>query len=54
MSVNIPQPFVFEEVDVNGDVTNRGGCHEVRVSDGPDHVHHWHDHFYCNRPCAGR
>jgi hypothetical protein len=26
------------------------GCEEVHVSDCPDYVHHWYDHFYCNRP----
>jgi hypothetical protein len=24
---------------------------DVEISDGPDYVHHWYDHFYCNRPC---
>jgi hypothetical protein len=24
---------------------------EVNVSDCPDLVHHWYDHFYCPRPC---
>jgi len=40
------------------DVRSRGGhaCHEVDVQDCPDLVHHWYDHFYCQRPCpqAGR
>lgn len=32
-----------------------GSCHEVVVEDCPDYVHHWYDHFYCERPCfAGR
>jgi hypothetical protein len=26
-------------------------CHEITVDDGPDHVHHWYDHFYCVRGC---
>jgi hypothetical protein len=26
-------------------------CHEVDVDDCPDYVHHWYDHFYCERPC---
>jgi hypothetical protein len=26
-------------------------CHEVEVSDCPDYLHHWYDHFYCPRPC---
>ncbi len=26
-------------------------CDEVEVSDCPDLVHHWYDHFYCPRPC---
>jgi hypothetical protein len=26
-------------------------CHEVEISDCPDYVHHWYDHFYCARPC---
>jgi len=34
-------------------VSKRGGCtcHEVEVEDCQDYVHHWYDHFYCNRPC---
>jgi hypothetical protein len=28
-------------------------CHEVEVKDCPDYVHHWYDHFYCDRPCPG-
>jgi len=34
--------------------TSRGGtcCHEVDIDDGPDYLHHWYDHFYCERPCA--
>jgi len=28
-------------------------CHELGVSDCPDYVHHWYDHFYCRRPCFG-
>jgi len=34
-------------------VSKRGGCtcHEVEVDDCQDYVHHWYDHFYCNRPC---
>ncbi len=31
------------------------GCaslHEVDVEDCPDLVHHWYDHFYCERPCT--
>jgi hypothetical protein len=30
------------------------GCDEVHVSDCPDYVHHWYDHFYCARPCVHR
>lgn len=26
-------------------------CHEVDVEDCPDLIHHWYDHFYCERPC---
>jgi len=26
-------------------------CQEVEVDDGPDLIHHWYDHFYCNRSC---
>jgi len=26
-------------------------CHELALDDGPDPVHHWYDHFYCDRPC---
>ncbi len=34
-------------------VSDRGcsTCHEVTVEDCPDLVHHWYDHFYCERPC---
>lgn len=28
-----------------------GECQEVAVEDCPDYVHHWYDHFYCQRPC---
>ncbi|MDQ3994813.1 MAG: hypothetical protein M3265_08470 [Actinomycetota bacterium] len=37
-------------------VTASGGsdaCHELDVEDCPDLVHHWYDHFYCERPCPG-
>jgi hypothetical protein len=27
---------------------------EVDVEDCPDLVHHWYDHFYCQRPCPHR
>jgi hypothetical protein len=27
-------------------------CHEVQVEDCPDYVHHWYDHFYCQRACT--
>jgi hypothetical protein len=35
------------------DVTCRGAscCNDAHVSDCPDLVHHWYDHFYCDRPC---
>jgi hypothetical protein len=26
-------------------------CHEICVEDCPDLIHHWYDHFYCDRPC---
>jgi len=26
-------------------------CSDVDVEDCPDLVHHWYDHFYCDRPC---
>jgi hypothetical protein len=39
-------------VTVGGD-RHDGCCHAVSVSDGPDHVLHWYDHFYCPRPCFG-
>lgn len=29
-------------------------CHEVDIDDCPDMVHHWYDHFYCDRPCSVR
>ncbi len=31
------------------------GCattHEIDIEDCPDLVHHWYDHFYCERPCS--
>jgi len=35
-------------------VSDRGAdcCHQVEVEDGPELVHHWYDHFYCQRPCT--
>ena len=27
-------------------------CAEIAVDDGPDLVHHWYDHFYCQRDCV--
>lgn len=24
---------------------------EIRVKDGPENLHHWYDHFYCQHPC---
>ena len=27
-------------------------CAEVAVEDGPDLIHHWYDHFYCQRDCV--
>jgi len=27
-------------------------CHEIEVEDCSDYVHHWYDHFYCDRPCS--
>ena len=38
-------------------VSSRGRvstCHEIDVEDCPDYVHHWYDHFYCERPCLHR
>jgi len=34
----------------------RGGdcCHEMDVDDCPDLIHHWYDHFYCQRSCPER
>ena len=26
-------------------------CHEIEVEDCPDLIHHWYDHFYCQRSC---
>jgi hypothetical protein len=26
-------------------------CLEVNLDDCPDLIHHWYDHFYCQRPC---
>ena len=33
--------------------SNRGCdcCHEIDVADCPDQIHHWYDHFYCQRAC---
>lgn len=32
-----------------------GSCgHEIEVDDCPDLVHHWYDHFYCERGCPPR
>jgi hypothetical protein len=28
-----------------------GSCPEVEVDDCPDNIHHWYDHFYCERGC---
>ena len=37
-------------------IGSSGGCcaHELSICDGPDHVLHWYDHFYCPRPCQNR
>lgn len=37
------------------DVSSRGcSCtHEIDIEDCPDLIHHWYDHFYCERPCPG-
>lgn len=35
---------------------SRHGCsctHEIEIEDCPDLIHHWYDHFYCERPCPG-
>jgi hypothetical protein len=33
--------------------TQRGWSDDdVHVEDCPDYVHHWYDHFYCDRPCV--
>jgi hypothetical protein len=29
-------------------------CVDAAVSDGPDWIHHWYDHFYCERDCVQR
>lgn len=31
-----------------------GTCNEAEVEDCPDYVHHWYDHFYCQRGCVAR
>lgn len=31
--------------------TTSATCQEVDVEDCQDYVHHWYDHFYCDRPC---
>jgi hypothetical protein len=33
---------------------NASCCSDVDVSDCPDLVHHWYDHFYCDRPCPNQ
>jgi hypothetical protein len=37
------------------EVSERGcSCsHEIEIEDCPDLVHHWYDHFYCERTCPG-
>jgi hypothetical protein len=35
-----------------GDAT-RPCCDEIAICDGPDHILHWYDHFYCPRHCLG-
>ena len=30
---------------------NASCCSDASVEDCPDLVHHWYDHFYCQRPC---
>lgn len=37
-------------------VGSGGGCcaHELAICDGPDHLRHWYDHFYCPRPCRNQ
>lgn len=30
-----------------------GALHEIDIEDCPDLVHHWYDHFYCQRSCHG-
>lgn len=27
-------------------------CQVIEVEDCPDLIHHWYDHFYCDRPCT--
>ena len=27
---------------------------ELELEDCPDLIHHWYDHFYCQRPCPNR
>lgn len=36
-------------VEATGNTTDC--CSDVAVEDCPDLVHHWYDHFYCQRPC---
>jgi hypothetical protein len=44
--------YVRWEIDRNG--KNDRCCQDVSISDQPDYVVHWYDHFYCARPCMGR
>ncbi|MGH7502067.1 MAG: hypothetical protein ACREL7_09945 [Longimicrobiales bacterium] len=41
----------FAHIEVR--VTECAGqtCCDLAVHDCQDHVHHWYDHFYCQRPC---
>jgi hypothetical protein len=33
--------------------SNTSCCTDVSVDDCPDLIHHWYDHFYCERGCRG-
>jgi hypothetical protein len=37
--------------NVETSCTRADCCREVSIDDCPDLVHHWYDHFYCNRGC---
>jgi hypothetical protein len=39
------------QVQVGGNAAC-ASCHEIEVQDCADTVHHWYDHYYCDRACT--